>query len=83
MDDFDSAELRPLGPVFLKGHIVYAFGSTAGGRIGYTGAWAKKHFGSRAEKNAFFAAVGERIGAEVPAGLSEKMTPDEILKLVG
>jgi len=85
VDDFDSAELRPLGPVFLKGaHIVYAHSvlQRAAG-IGYTGAWAKKHFGSRAEKNAFFAAVGERIGAEVPAGLSEKMTPDEILKLVG
>ncbi len=56
VDDFDTEELRPLVPVFLKGaHIVYAHSvlqQKCG--LGYTSEWAKKNFKSVAEKNEFF-----------------------------
>jgi len=85
VDDFASAELRPLRGVFLKGaRIVY--GHTVLQRaagMGYTSDWAKRHFRTRGEKNAFYAAVGERAGAEVPGGLNAEMRPDEVLKRFG
>ncbi|MBE0537884.1 MAG: hypothetical protein IH624_19665 [Phycisphaerae bacterium] len=82
VDDFDSAELRPLAAIFLKGaHIVYGHSALQrAAAMGYTSAWAKGHFADRAAKNAFYVAVGERINAEPPADLNAEMTPDEILK---
>jgi hypothetical protein len=60
VDDFDSAELKPLLPVFLRGaHIVYAhtvLQRQAG--LGYLSDWAKKNFLTVAAKNAFFEELG-------------------------
>jgi len=61
VDSFDTAELKPLVPIFLKGaHIVYAHSvlqQKAG--IGYTSDWAKRNFADVANKNAFFEEVGK------------------------
>ncbi|MDE3068449.1 MAG: hypothetical protein KGJ60_13010 [Verrucomicrobiota bacterium] len=83
VDDFSTAELKPLVPVFLKGaHIVYAHSvlQRAGG-LGYLSAWAKENFASVKAKNDFF----EKLGRELePAAedrlrsLPSKVTPAEI-----
>jgi len=82
VDDFESAELRPPGPVFLKGaHIVY--GHTVlqrAAKKGYTSAWAKSNFRTRRDKNAFYAEVGEKYSAVSTTRLHPEMTPAEILK---
>jgi len=87
VDNFDSEELSPLVPVFLKGaHIVYAHSvlqQKCG--LGYTSEWAKKNFKSAAEKNEFFRAFGSSLepGQEDKlAGLSEENTAEEIQKRI-
>ncbi len=87
VDSFDSEELSPLVPVFLKGaHIVYAHSvlqQKCG--LGYTSDWAKKNFKSAAEKNEFFRALGSSLepGQEDKLiGLSEDVTAQEILDKV-
>ena len=66
VDDFDTDELRPLVPIFLKGaHIVYAHSvlqQKCG--LGYTSEWAKKNFKSVAEKNEFFRELGSLLKPE-------------------
>jgi len=85
VDDFDTEELAPLLPVFLKGaHIVYAHSvmqQQCG--LGYTSKWADKHFGTAERKNAFF----EQVGAELQpnrednlAKLDDSASPDDVLK---
>jgi hypothetical protein len=83
VDDFDTEELRPLLPVFLKGaHIVYAHSvlqQKCG--LGYTSDWAKKNFKSVAEKNEFFRRLGSALQPEQEdklTGLSEDTTAEEI-----
>jgi len=55
VDDFKSAELKPLLPVFVTGaHIVYAHSvlqQQSG--LGYTSSWANTNFKTRQEKNIF------------------------------
>jgi len=87
VDDFDSEELSPLAPVFLKGaYIVYAHSvlqQRSG--LGYTSDWAKRNFASVAEKNEFFEEVGSSIAPEreeALVGLSENSTAEEILDKV-
>jgi len=87
VDSFDSEELSPLVPIFLKGaHIVYAHSvlqQKCG--LGYTSNWAKKNFNSAAEKNEFFRALGSSLepGQEDKlTGLSEDVTAQEILNVV-
>ncbi len=87
VDSFDSKELAPLVPVFLKGaHIVYAHSvlqQKCG--LGYTSEWAKKNFESVAEKNEFFRALGTSLQPwheDKLAGLSENATAKEILDKV-
>jgi hypothetical protein len=84
VDDFDSKELEPLVPVFLKGaHIVYAHSvlqRKCG--LGYTSEWAKKNFKNVAGKNKFFEQLGSSLKPERQdslAGLSKDVTPKEIL----
>ena len=84
VDDFTSRELEPLVPVFLKGaHIVYAHSvlqRQCG--LGYTSEWAKKNFQNVAGKNKFFEQFGSILKPEQQdnlAGLSEDVTPEEIL----
>jgi hypothetical protein len=87
VDDFNSQELAPLLPGFLKGaHIIYAHSVLQQhGRIGYTSAWADQHFATAQHKNAFYEEVGATLkpGQEdVLAGLNRKASPDAILKKV-
>lgn len=84
VDDFDSRELEPLVPVFLKGaHIVYAHSvlqRKCG--LGYTSEWAKKNFKNVAARNKFFEQFGSSLKPEqqdILARLSEDVTPKEIL----
>lgn len=60
VDDFSSAELSPLVPVFMKGaFIVYAHSILQKYcSVGYVGRWAEGNFKSTSEKNKFFKAVG-------------------------
>jgi hypothetical protein len=66
VDNFGSAELKPLLPVFLRGaHILYAhtlFRKCSGN--GYVGDWAAKKFPSVAAKNDFFEAAGRDLPAD-------------------
>ena len=85
VDDFDTDELKPLAPVFLKGaYIVYGHSvlqQQCG--LGYTSEWAKRNFGSVAEKNEFYRRVGEMLNPEYEnevAGLSEEVDPKEVLE---
>jgi hypothetical protein len=73
MDSFETAELKPFVPVFLKGaHIAYAHSMLQRHcRRGYLSDWAKQRFASIAEKNDFF----EKLGHE----LSPKVTTEELL----
>ena len=63
VDSFETAELQPLVPVFLKGaHIVYAHSvlQRASG-LGYLSGWAKKSFANTAARNDFFEQLGRRL----------------------
>jgi len=84
VDDFNTAELKPLAPVFLKGaHIVYSHSVLQReSGLGYLSGWAKKNFKSAKAKNDFF----EKLGRELqPAkedklrGLPPDVTPEAIL----
>ncbi|MBW8041744.1 MAG: hypothetical protein FVQ85_17345 [Planctomycetes bacterium] len=84
VDDFDTEELSPLVPIFLKGaHIIYAHSvlqQKCG--LGYTSEWARKSFESVAEKNEFFQTVGSSLEPRYEdklGGLSEDITAQEIL----
>jgi hypothetical protein len=86
-DDFNTAELAPLLPVFLKSaYVIYAHSvlqSRCG--LGYTSTWADKHFGTAERKNAFFEEAGATLkpGQEDRlAGLNSKASPDAVLKKV-
>lgn len=64
VDSFDTAELRPLLPVFQKGAFI-VFAHTQLQRHagqGYCSAWARQRFPSVAAKNEFF----ERVGRALP-----------------
>jgi len=86
VDDFDSEELSPLLPVFLKGgYIVYAHSvlqQRAG--LGYTSRWAQENFASGEARMGFFKKLGELLepGKEkFLDGLLEDVSPKEILKI--
>ena len=83
VDDFDSEELKPLAPVFLKGaHIVYAHSVLQRqSGLGYTSAWAARNFVSVAEKNRFYEQLGRSLDPQHEdnlSGLSDNTTPEEI-----
>jgi len=87
VDDFDTAELAPLLPVFLKGaHIVYAHSvlqRQCG--LGYTSGWADKHFGTAERKNAFFEEVGATLRPQredALAELSDAASPADVLRMI-
>ncbi len=87
VDAFDTDELKPLVPIFLKGaHIVYAHTllQRAAG-LGYLSDWAAAAFDSVREKNLFYAELGERFipgREEVLADVTSATTPDQILALL-
>ncbi|UCD53523.1 MAG: hypothetical protein JSW27_12885 [Phycisphaerales bacterium] len=85
VDDFNTDELAPLLPVFSKGaHIVYAHSvlqQQCG--LGYTSGWAQRQFKSAAERNDFFAELGQSMQPDQEtnlAGLMETATPEEVLE---
>ena len=87
VDDFDTYELRPLLPVFLKGaHIVYAHSvlqQKCG--LGYTSNWAKENFKSAAEKNEFFRKLGDLLHPEQEdklVNITADWTPGQILEKI-
>ncbi len=87
VDSFDTPELSPLVPVFLKGaYIVYAHSvlENASG-LGYTSQWAGKNFPSAAEKNQFYHELGRTIQPRYEnklTGLDENITPEQILRKI-
>jgi hypothetical protein len=95
VDSFDTEELSPLAPIFLKGaHIVYAHSvlqqrcwlarQTHGG-LGYTSKWAKKNFKSVAEKNEFFRELGSLLKPEQEdklGSITADATPGQILEKI-
>lgn len=87
VDNFETAELSPLVPVFLSGaHIVYAHSvlqQKCG--LGYTSDWAKKNFKSAADKNEFFEELGSSLEPQDEdklSGLSKNVTAKEILNKI-
>ena len=87
VDDFSSAELAPLLPAFLTGaHIVYAHSVLQRQcRLGYTSAWADKHFGTAERKNAFFEEIGANLKPQqedAMAGFKDTASPKDIFRIV-
>ena len=87
VDDFSSAELSPLMPVFTKGaNIIY--GHSVLQRqcgLGYMSKWTKTYFPNRAQRNSFFEEIGKRVdpqNAEQLQQFDEKTTPDRILDTI-
>jgi len=87
VDDFDSKELAPLVPVFLKGaHIIYAHSvlqQKCG--LGYTSEWAKRNFENVVEKNKFFEKLGSLLepkDEDKLIGLNENVTAGQVLEKV-
>ena len=84
VDSFETAELKPLVPVFLRGaHIVYAHGALQreAGK-GYLSAWAKQQYPAVAERNAFFEQVGKALAPARETALSRlpaDATPAQVL----
>ena len=84
VDSFESAELKPLVPVFLRGaHIIYAHSVLQRqSGLGYLSAWAQKTFPASAAKNEFF----EKLGRELQPATEDRLrdltaeaTPAQIL----
>jgi hypothetical protein len=85
VDSFDSAELGPLTPTFLKGaHIVYAHSVLQRNcGLGYLSDWAQDMFADLEQRNGFFEKLGsvlEPQRQDILCGLSNDTKPDDILK---
>jgi hypothetical protein len=88
VDSFQTAELAPLLPVFLRGaHIVYAHSALQGrAGLGYLSPWARKTFENVAAKNGFFEQLGRELTPETEGrlgGLTAAATPDQVLAGIG
>ena len=87
VDDFDSDELYPLRPAFLRGaHILYSHTVLQGmAGMGYLSDWATNSFADVFAKNDFYNAFGEAFSPRgenrLRDGLSSQRGPDEILEL--
>jgi hypothetical protein len=85
-DAFETEELKPYVPVFLKGaHILYAhtvLQQAAG--IGYVSAWAGQHFANVSAKNNFYEAFGKTLEPQqIPLlNVTGRMTPEQIIKTI-
>jgi len=87
VDGFDTEELAPLVPVFLKGaHIVYAHSALQRRcGLGYLSKWASENFGSVRAKNDFFEQAGKLLDPkehELLKGLAPDAAPRDILKRI-
>jgi len=87
VDSFDTKELSPLLPVFLKGaHIVYAHSVLQSQNgLGYISDWANENFIDTEAKNRFFKDIGENLQPQQQdclKDLDENSTPEQILEKV-
>jgi hypothetical protein len=87
VDSFETAELAPLVPVFLKGaHIVNAHSvlqRQCG--LGYLSPWAARSFVTTAAKNQFFERLGRELRPEQEerlGSLTQAATPAEVLSRI-
>jgi len=89
VDDFNTEELAPLLPVFLKGaHIVYGHAVLqyqCG--LGYTSAWADTHFKTAERKNAFFEEAGMALHPQRESNLDRlnnkvRVSPSDVLETI-
>ncbi len=83
-DMFESAELEPMVPIFLKGALI-AYAHTVLQRaagMGYLSGWAKKCFCQVEDKNEFFEAFGKAVEPQQSSALhiEPTMAPQDILK---
>jgi len=87
VDDFETPELKPLLPTFQEGALLlYAhtvLQQKAG--MGYLSPWAAEAFGSVADKNRFYAAIGRGLepAAAADIAISSAMTPGDVAKACG
>jgi len=84
VDSFETAELKPLVPVFLRGaYIVYAHSVLQRqSGMGYLSSWAGKSFATTAAKNAFFEKLGRELRPESEdklRNLTASAEPEQIL----
>jgi hypothetical protein len=84
VDSFETAELQPLAPVFLRGaHIVYAHSVLQRqSGLGYLSPWAAKTFPSLSAKNGFFETLGRKLHPpqeNLLGGLTGTVAPGHIL----
>jgi hypothetical protein len=87
VDQFETAELSPFVPVFLKSaRIVYAHSVLQRlGKKGYCSDWTKTQFGSITEKNRFFEQAGQLLTPSAEARLGGGLTqtrPERILQQI-
>lgn len=87
VDDFDSAELRPLVPAFQRGaRILYAHTALQRAAwIGYVSPWAERHLPRREDRNTFFESLGHILTPATEgmlAGLDKSRAPESITKLL-
>jgi len=83
VDSFETAELKPLVSVFLKGaHIVYAHSVLQReSALGHLSDWAKTTFPTTAAKNEFFEKLGRELAPALEdrlRGLPSSVTPENI-----
>lgn len=85
-DAFETPELEPMIPLFLKGaNILYAHTVLQRSvQMGYLSSWAKKCFCGPEDKNAFFETFGRTLEPRQIASLNvcDTMSPEDILKTV-
>jgi hypothetical protein len=84
VDDFGSAELAPLLPMFVKAaYAVYAHSVLQRKPgLGYMSAWARRNFAKLSARAEFFGEVGRRLSVEgegVLDGLPDDVHPDSVL----
>ena len=84
LDSFETAELQPLAPAFLRGaHIVYAHSVLQRqSGLGYLSPWAAQAFASLPAKNEFFETLGRKLQPaqqNLLRGLTATVAPGHIL----
>lgn len=84
VDSLETAELKPLAPVFLKGaHILYAHSALQReSGFGYLSDWSRKHFPSVSAKNEFFEKLGRVLSPAMEdrlRALPADVAPENIL----
>jgi hypothetical protein len=84
VDSFETAELAPLLPVFLKGaHIAYAHSVLQRqSGLGYLSTWARNTFPTVAAKNQFYEKLGrdlQPVSEDRLRGLATNATAAQVL----